>query len=81
MISGSHHRRTGPVMWGTIGIGFLVLASAAVLSLDPRIAGYVVGILVLVCLVVCGAAFWLDSRASRATAKLAGELRKRSQTS
>jgi putative effector of murein hydrolase LrgA (UPF0299 family) len=81
MISGSHHRRTGPVMWGTIGIGFLVLASAAVLSLDPRIAGSVVGILVLVCLVVCGAAFWLDSRASRATAKLAGELRKRSQTS
>lgn len=81
MISGSHHRRTGPVMWGTIGIGFLVLASAAVLSLDPRIAGYAVGILALVCLVVCGAAFWLDSRASRATAKLAGELRKRSQTS
>jgi uncharacterized membrane protein YccC len=65
-------------MWGTIGITFILLALVAVLRLDPRIAGYVVGALVLTCLAVCGAAFWLDARTSRTTDRLVDQLRGRS---
>lgn len=78
MISEPRHRRFGPVMWGAFGTTFFVLALVAVLRLDSRIAGYAVGALVLVCLVVCVAAFWMDSRAHRATALLADQLRHRS---
>lgn len=81
MTPGSHHRRFGPAMWGAIGVTFFVLALVAVLRLDPRIAGYTVGALVLVCLVMCVAAFWMDSRAARATARLAEQLRNRSARS
>ena len=73
----THHRRFRSVMWGAIGITFLVLATVAVLRLDPRIAGDAVGTLVLVCLAVCGAAFWFDARASRATTRLIDQLRSR----
>jgi predicted lysophospholipase L1 biosynthesis ABC-type transport system permease subunit len=76
-----HHRRFRPVMWGAIGVSFFLLALVAVLRLDPRIAGYTLGALVLVCLVVCVAAFWMDSRAKRATALLASRLRNRSTRS
>jgi hypothetical protein len=65
-------------MWGAIGIAFFVSALVAVLRLDPRIAGYAVGALVLACLVVCVAAFCMDSRAHRATALLADRIRDRS---
>jgi hypothetical protein len=65
-------------MWGTIGSTFILLALVAVLRLDPRIAGYVVGALVLTCLAVCGAAFWLDARTSRTTDRLVDQLRGRS---
>lgn len=75
MTPGSRHRRFGPVMWGAIGMTLSILALVAVFRLDPRIAGYAMGALVLVCLVVCGAAFWMDSRAERATARLAARMR------
>jgi uncharacterized membrane protein YccC len=78
MTPGSHHHRFGSVMWGTIGITFILLALVAVLGLDPRIAGYAVGALVLICLAVCGAAFWLDARTSRTTDQLVDQLRNRS---
>jgi hypothetical protein len=61
-------------MWGAIGITFFVLALVAVLRLDPRIARYAVGALVLVCLAVCVAAFWMDSRSERAAADFAHRL-------
>ncbi|MEX1134526.1 MAG: hypothetical protein WED83_06765 [Acidimicrobiia bacterium] len=80
MTPGSHHHRFGSVMWGTIGITFFLLALVALLRLDPRIAGYAVGTLVLVCLVVCIAAFWMDSRASRETARLIDRLRSQSKS-
>jgi len=64
-------------MWGAIGVTFFLLALVAVLRLDPRIAGYAVGSLVLVCLVICVAAFWMDSRAARATSRLVDQLRSR----
>lgn len=78
MTPDSHHRRFGAVMWGAIGITFTLLAVVAVYNLDSRIAGYAVGALVLVCLVVCGAAFWLDSRSARTTKRLVDQLRRRS---
>ena len=71
----SHHRGFRPVMWGAIGVTFLILATVTALRLDPRITGYAVGTLVVVCLVVCAAAFWMDSRAARATARLAERVR------
>lgn len=78
VIPGSHHRRFGPVMWGAIGVTFMVLAVVAVYGLEPRIAGYAVAALVLVCIVVCGAAFWLDAGTARATTRLVEQLRRRS---
>lgn len=57
MTSDSHHRRFAPVMWGAIAITLTALAVVAVYGLDPRIAGYAVGALLVVCLAVCGAAF------------------------
>lgn len=77
MTPGSRHRRFGPVMWGTIGITLSILALVAVLGLDPRITGYAMGALILVCLAVCVAAFWMDSRAERASARLAERTRLR----
>lgn len=70
MIAQSHHRLFGPVMWGTAGATFVVLAVVAVEGVDPRIAGYAAGVLVLVCLSLCAAAYWLDARAARATTRL-----------
>lgn len=67
MTPDSHHRRFGAVMWGTIGITFMILGVVAVHKLDSRIAGYAVGGLVLACLAACGAAFWLYSRTARTT--------------
>jgi hypothetical protein len=78
MTPGSHHRRFGPVMWGAIGITFMILAVVGVYQLDSRIVGYAVGALVLVCLAVCGAAFWLDTRTARTTERLVDQLRRRS---
>lgn len=78
MTPGSYHRRFGPVMRGAIGVAFMVLAVVAIYGLDPRIAGYVVGVLVLICLAVCGAAFWLDTRTARTTDRLVDQLRHRS---
>lgn len=78
MTPGSHHRRFAPVMWGAIGVTFMILAVVAVYGLDSRIAGYAVGALVLVCLAVCGAAFWLDARTARATTRFVDQLRRRS---
>ena len=77
MTHSTHHRRFGPVMWGAIGVTFMVLAVVAVYGLEPQIAGYAVGALVLVCIVVCGAAFWLDARTARATTRLVEQLRRR----
>jgi hypothetical protein len=65
-------------MWGAIGINFMILTVVAVYALDPRIAGYAVGALVLICLGVCGPAFWLDSRTARTTERLVDQLRRRS---
>ncbi|HVR79796.1 MAG TPA: hypothetical protein VMS99_15570 [Acidimicrobiia bacterium] len=80
MNSGWHHRRLGPVMWGAIGITFMILAVVAVYQLDSRIVGYAVGYavgaLVLTCLAVCGSAFWLDSRTARTTERLVDQLRR-----
>jgi uncharacterized membrane protein YccC len=70
MIPDSHHRRLGPLMWGAVGVTLLVLALAAVYDLDPRIAGYAAGILVLTCLAICGVAFWLDARMARTTDRM-----------
>lgn len=78
MTTDSHHRRFGPVMWGAIGITFMVVALVAAYGLDARVAGYAVGALVLVCLAVCGAAFWLDARTARTTERLVDQLRRRS---
>jgi hypothetical protein len=78
MTPDSHHRRLGPVMWGAIGITFMTLTVVSVYQLDPRIVGYAVGALVLVCLAVCGAAFWLDTRTARTTERLIDQLRRRS---
>ncbi|HEX6219995.1 MAG TPA: hypothetical protein VF115_02770 [Acidimicrobiia bacterium] len=78
MTPGSHHRQFGPVMWGAIGVTLTVLAVVAVFPLDPQFAGYAVGALVLVCLAVCGAAFWLDARTTRTTKRIADQLRRRS---
>lgn len=78
MTRDSHHRRFGPVMWGAIGITFMALAVVAVYGLDPRIADYAVGALVLVCLALCGVAFWLDARATRTTERLVDQLCRRS---
>ena len=78
MTTGSHHLRLGPVMWGAIGITFMTLTVVAVYQLDPRIVGYAVGALVLVCLAVCGAAFWLDARTARTTQRFVGQLLRRS---
>ena len=74
----SYHRRFGPVMWGAIGITFMFVAVVATYGLDARVAGYAVGALVLVCLAVCGAAFWLDARTARTTERLVDQLRRRS---
>jgi hypothetical protein len=76
MTAGSHHRRS--VMWVAIGVSFFLLAVVAMFGLDPRIAGYAVGTLVLMCLLVCVAAFWMDSHAERATARLAERVHHRS---
>ena len=78
MTPDSHHRRFGPVMWGSIGVTFMILVVVAVYGLDPRIGGYAVGALVLLCIAVCGAAVWLDTRVARATARLVDQLRHRS---
>ena len=78
MTSGSHHRPLGPVMWGAIGITFMILMVVAVYQLDSRIVGYAVGALVLTCLAVCGSAFWLDARTARTTERLVDQLRRRS---
>jgi hypothetical protein len=78
MTAESHHRRFAPVMWGAIGVTFFLLAVVAALRLDPRIAGYAVGALVLTCLLVCVAAFWMDARAEQATARLAERIHHRS---
>jgi hypothetical protein len=77
MTPGSHHRRLGPVMWGAIGITFMILSVVAVYALDPRIVRYAVGGLVLICLAVCGAAFWLDARMTPSTTRLVDRLRRR----
>lgn len=74
----SHHRRSGLVMWGTIGITLMILGVIAVYESDTRIAGYAVGALVLACLAVCGAASWLDASAARTTGRLVHQLRRRS---
>jgi hypothetical protein len=63
-------------MWGAIGVAAFVLTMVAVLRLDPRVAGYTAGLLVVACIFSCGAAVWLDSRAARATARLADGLRR-----
>jgi hypothetical protein len=63
-------------MWGAIGVAAFVLTMVAVLGLDPRIAGYTAGLLVLACLASCGAAVWLDAQAARATARLSSGLRR-----
>lgn len=73
----SHHRRFSAVMWATIGVAFMVLAVVAVYRLDPRIAAYSVGALVVVCLAMCGAAFGLDARPARATDRLIDQVRRR----
>lgn len=78
MIPDSHHRRFRPLMWGAIGITFMILAVVAVYQLDPRIAGYAVGGLILVCLAVCGVAFWLDARTARSTNRAVDELHRTS---
>ena len=78
MNTGSHHRRFGPIMWGAIGVAFMIMAVVAVYRLVPQIAGYTVGALVLVCLAVCGTAFWLDGRNARVTDRLVDQLRRRS---
>lgn len=75
MTPDSHRRWFGAVMWGAIGITFMILAVVAVYSLDSRIAGYAVGALVLFCLAVCGAAFWLDSRTAATTRQFIDQLR------
>lgn len=64
-------------MGAAIGIALMVL-TVVVYGLDTRIAGYVVGVLVLMCLAVCGAAFWLDTRTARTTDRLVDRLRHRS---
>lgn len=56
----------------------MTLTVVAVYALDPRIVGYAVGALVLTCLAVCGAAFWLDTRTARTTERLVDQLRRRS---
>jgi hypothetical protein len=68
-------------MWGAIGITVFVLALVAVLRLDPRIARYAVGALVLVCLAVCVAAFWMDSRSEQASSDFTHRLGHRSTRS
>lgn len=78
MTPSSHHRQSGPVMWGAIGIAVMILAVVAVYRLDPRIAGYAVGALVLVCLATCGAAFWLEARTARTTQRFVDQLHRRS---
>lgn len=75
---GSYHRRFSLIMWGTIGVAFMAMTIVAVYGLDTEIAGYAFGILVLVCLAVCGAAFWLDARTARATNRLVDKLHHRS---
>lgn len=72
------HRRLGSVMWGAIGVTFMILAVVAVYRLDSRIAGFVVGALILTCLTVCGAAVWLDIRSAGTTTRLVNQLRRRS---
>ncbi|MEX1207890.1 MAG: hypothetical protein WEE36_04675 [Acidimicrobiia bacterium] len=70
MIPGSAHRRFGRVMWGGFAVTFVVLTAVVVLRLDARIARYAVGALVMVCLVTCGLALWIESRAGRATVRV-----------
>jgi hypothetical protein len=76
--AGSHYRRFGPIMWGAIGVAIMIMAVVAVYRLDPQIAGYTVGVMVLVCLALCAATFWLDGRTARATDRLVDQLRQRS---
>lgn len=76
MTPDSHHRRFGPVMWGAIGVTIMTLTVVASYQLDPRFAGYAVGALVLVCLALCGAAFWLDARTARTTERIVEQLRR-----
>jgi len=70
MIPEPGSRRPGAVMWGSIGVTLLVLAAVTGFRLDSRVTGYATATLVLVCLVVCGATFWLDSHAARERARL-----------
>lgn len=78
MTHDSHHRRNGPLMWGAIGVTLAVLTVVYALQLDSRIFGYVVGALLVVCLAVCMAAFWMDTRADRAHTDLVDRFRNRS---
>ena len=75
MIPEWRSRRPGPVMWGAIGVMFLVLAIVIGFRLDPRITGFAAAALVSVCLVVCGATLWLDSRAVKERARLTIQVR------
>ncbi|MEX2324039.1 MAG: hypothetical protein WEA29_09755 [Acidimicrobiia bacterium] len=77
MTPGSHNSRFGPVMWGVIAIAVMILAVVAVYQqLDSRVVGYAVGALVLVCLAVCGATFWLDTGSVRTTKRSVDQLRR-----
>ncbi len=78
MTPDSDHRRFRPVMWGAIGINSMILTVIAVYALDPRIAGYAVGALLLFCLAVCGFAFWFDAGTTRTTDRLVDQPRHRS---
>lgn len=77
MSKASHHYRFRPLMWTAIGLSFVAVAMATVLNLDPRIAGYVVGGLIVVCLAVCVFAYWLDARTGRVSRQMLDELSQR----
>lgn len=77
MSKASHHHRFRPLMWAAIGISFAAVTMATVLRLDPRIAGYVVGGLIVVCLAVCVLAYWLDARTGRTSRQMLDDLSQR----
>ena len=57
MSPGARHGWSSAVMWGAIAVTVFVLVVVAVFRLDPHIAGYAAGALILVCLLTCVAAF------------------------
>jgi hypothetical protein len=66
-------------MWGAIAVTVFVLVVVAVFRLDPHIAGYAAGALILVCLLTCVAAFSMGSRSERATTRLTDRIRNQSR--